>query len=363
MEKEQQGVQQTQAIDAQDSECDDPHERVRAPMVEVESYPGFLEAITSLKSDFFKSPIPEEERKEIIYECPRFLVMKYTTPPLNETATPVIWKSNVALPIDDYVHKKLKYLATGIKDNNDLEFDHLMQKLLYDVASNITQTRIETFHKSMELPGRVPKLADLTLKPLVKNENLDKLLASKKIPTNNAQWLSVKPREFFPVGKQLFMFCAGWARLTDNKWIRNIVEKGLKIPLRNLNPKKPKASMRKNFKISRGISAKQLILKILKSFLEEKQNVIRTQENNTGISYGPLLTPSSASLQAKDKKGGQQHNIQGGCGSPRKEGNQTGKEFNTRILQSTFYYTKEDRRLAPCLRSQETQQLRRAEEF
>ncbi|PVU86464.1 hypothetical protein BB561_006697 [Smittium simulii] len=93
MGRKQHGIQQTQAMVVQDSECDDPHKLFRAPMVEVESYSGFLEEIPSLKSDFFKSPIPE--------------------------------------------------------------FAHLMQELLSDLASNITQTRIKNLHKSIELTGRV----------------------------------------------------------------------------------------------------------------------------------------------------------------------------------------------------------------
>ncbi|PVU89418.1 hypothetical protein BB561_005366 [Smittium simulii] len=116
IEREQQSVQQTQAMGAQDSECDDLHDRVRAPM----------------------EPIPEEEKKEIIYVCQKILGMKYTLPPLNETATPA----------------KLKDLTTRIKDNNDLEFAHLMRELLSDVASNITHAIIKNLHKSMELPGR-----------------------------------------------------------------------------------------------------------------------------------------------------------------------------------------------------------------
>ncbi|PVU86863.1 hypothetical protein BB561_006518 [Smittium simulii] len=63
------GAQQAQDMEAQNIECDDPHEKVRAPMVEVESYPRLIEAIPSLETDFFRSPIPEEERKEIIYEA------------------------------------------------------------------------------------------------------------------------------------------------------------------------------------------------------------------------------------------------------------------------------------------------------
>ncbi|PVU95516.1 hypothetical protein BB561_001779 [Smittium simulii] len=107
-------------------------------------------ANASYESDFFRSPIFKEERKENIYECPKFLGMKYTPPPHNKAATPAICKNNLALyriqmtvanitrPIDDYVHKKLKDPASRIKGNNDLKINNL--------------------HKSMEIPGRLGAL-------------------------------------------------------------------------------------------------------------------------------------------------------------------------------------------------------------
>ncbi|PVU96747.1 hypothetical protein BB561_000985 [Smittium simulii] len=151
IEKEQQGAQQAQDMEVQNIECDDPHEKVRALMVEVESYPRLVEAIPLLETDFFRSPIPEEKRKEIIYE-----------------------------PIDDYVHRKLKNPNTMIQGNEDLKFAHTMRELLSDLASSITQNRIDNLHKSMELPGRVPQLVEPTVKPLVENKQLDALLAAKK---------------------------------------------------------------------------------------------------------------------------------------------------------------------------------------
>ncbi|PVU89087.1 hypothetical protein BB561_005552 [Smittium simulii] len=105
-------------MEVQNIEGDNPHEKVRAPMMEVESYPRFIEVIPLLETDFFRSPIPEEERKEIIY-------------------------------------KKIKNPNTRIQGNEDLEFAHTMRELLSDVASSITQSRINNLHKLMELPDRL----------------------------------------------------------------------------------------------------------------------------------------------------------------------------------------------------------------
>ncbi|PVU95737.1 hypothetical protein BB561_001651 [Smittium simulii] len=277
-------------------------------MVEVESYPRLIEAIPSLESDFFRSPILEEEKKGIIYKCPKFLGMKYSRPPLNEAATSAVRKNDAALygiqmalanltrPINDYVHSKLKDLTTRIQGNEELEFAHTMRKLLSDVASSITQNRINNLYKSMELPERVPQLVEPTVKPLVENEQLDALLAAKK-PTARSR--RNKRSLFRPRQQTAFCTTSATAQpshnatpntaindqttqsLTDNKWVKNIVEKGFKIPFRNLIPEKPKALTKKNFISSRGISAKQLIPGKLNIFYKKKMGV---------ISYGLPLT-------------------------------------------------------------------------
>ncbi|PVU92345.1 hypothetical protein BB561_003886 [Smittium simulii] len=66
------GAQHAQDMKAQNTECKDTHEKARAPMV-------------------------EEKKKEIIYECSKFLGMKYTPPQLNEAATSAVQKNNVNL--------------------------------------------------------------------------------------------------------------------------------------------------------------------------------------------------------------------------------------------------------------------------
>ncbi|PVU90191.1 hypothetical protein BB561_004990 [Smittium simulii] len=150
----------------------------------------FFEAISNLtgksvtiymkESESRWSPIPEKERGEIIYECPEFLGMKYTPPPLNETATPVVRKNDAALcgiqmaltnmtrPIDYYVNRKLKGPTTGIQDSKDLILPQ----------QSITQSRVNNLHRSMRLPGRVPQLLQSINKPPVENKQLEALLAA-----------------------------------------------------------------------------------------------------------------------------------------------------------------------------------------
>ncbi|PVU91197.1 hypothetical protein BB561_004514 [Smittium simulii] len=179
IEREQQGAQQAQDMEVQ---------------------------ILSVTIHTRRSPILIEERKEIIYECPKFLGMKYTPPPLNEAATSAAQKNDAALT-------EFKCPIIIIQGNEDLEFAHTMRELLSDVASSITQNRINNLHKSMGLPARVSILVEPTVKLLVENKQLDALLAAKKptarSPTNNLNTKNLTAKSFW-----LIAVC-GFLRASD----------------------------------------------------------------------------------------------------------------------------------------------------
>ncbi|PVU94476.1 hypothetical protein BB561_002508 [Smittium simulii] len=151
IEREQQGTQQAQVMGAQNIECDGPHIIFRAPIVQ---------KLTSLGAQYLR------KKKEFIYECPKFLGMNITLPPLNEEATSAVQKNDATLygiqmalanmtkPIYDL---KLNSPNTRIQDKENLEFAHLMKELLSDVASSITQSKIDNLHKLVGILDRENK--------------------------------------------------------------------------------------------------------------------------------------------------------------------------------------------------------------
>ncbi|PVU86298.1 hypothetical protein BB559_006552 [Furculomyces boomerangus] len=64
----------------------DPHITERARLTDLECYPQLQEALPCIEEDFFRSPLTEEERREILYACPRTVLMNYTPPPINDSA-------------------------------------------------------------------------------------------------------------------------------------------------------------------------------------------------------------------------------------------------------------------------------------
>ncbi|OMJ14875.1 hypothetical protein AYI70_g7622 [Smittium culicis] len=80
-----------------EQEPEDPHVTTRIPVTDLTSYPALTEALPSIGEDFFRSPLTEEERKIAIHSCPRTSSMNYTPPPLNDTASSTVKKTDSTL--------------------------------------------------------------------------------------------------------------------------------------------------------------------------------------------------------------------------------------------------------------------------
>ncbi|OMJ26316.1 hypothetical protein AYI70_g276, partial [Smittium culicis] len=65
-DRERTNTHQEHTMDMQEQDFD-PYAKTRAPQVEIEAYPELMDAIPNMKEDFFRSPLTDEERKEIIY--------------------------------------------------------------------------------------------------------------------------------------------------------------------------------------------------------------------------------------------------------------------------------------------------------
>ncbi|OMJ16060.1 hypothetical protein AYI69_g7976, partial [Smittium culicis] len=166
-------------------------------MVEVESYPALIEAIPSMDENFFRSPLEDDVRKDvrkdISYGCPKFIPMNYQPPPLNDTAPPNAKKTDSTLysiqqslaqvtrPLDHYIHEQLRQRRQIEPENNqDIVLVETMKNMLADLASTITQSRIDNLHKTIMLPGRTPQLIESKIKPLIANDQLETMIAAKK---------------------------------------------------------------------------------------------------------------------------------------------------------------------------------------
>ncbi|OMJ24706.1 hypothetical protein AYI70_g1395, partial [Smittium culicis] len=171
---------------------EDPHVTTRIPVTDLTSYPALTEALPSIEEDFFRSPLTEGERKIAIHSCSRTSSMNYTPPPLNDTASSTVEKTDSILyeiqlalaqatrPIDYYVHRRIQE-NPGMDTAEDTEiiFACTMRALLAEIAAIVTQARLDNLHKGLDLLGKPTQLVESENKPLIDQEALDALIAKK----------------------------------------------------------------------------------------------------------------------------------------------------------------------------------------
>ncbi|OMJ25694.1 hypothetical protein AYI69_g4207 [Smittium culicis] len=69
----------------------------KAPVSDHVFFPEFSEAYPLPEEDFFHNPLTEESGKGMLYSCPKFNVMNYIPPALNDTASAVVKKFDTTL--------------------------------------------------------------------------------------------------------------------------------------------------------------------------------------------------------------------------------------------------------------------------
>ncbi|PVZ97514.1 hypothetical protein BB558_006523 [Smittium angustum] len=137
----------------------DPHITERARITELECYLQLLEALSSIEEDFFRTAL-----------------MNYTPPTINDSAPTTAKRADGAL----YNLQSLDIPDIRM-DNSKLIFASTMRVLLAEIASSISQSRIEGLHNVMQFPGKAPQITPTTVEPLLDNKVLAELVAQKKL--------------------------------------------------------------------------------------------------------------------------------------------------------------------------------------
>ncbi|OLY83303.1 hypothetical protein AYI68_g2559 [Smittium mucronatum] len=156
-------------------ECDVIHSRTAVTKVEIDSFPELLELIPDLEKYFFKIPLAEKARKDIIYEHPNFFVMKYQPPPLNDSAPTSFNRTDAMLfkiqnslarltrPLDHYMYENIHRKRLVDLDNDEkIILVETMRNMLADLSSTTTQARIDNLHNIIGLSRRAPQLVEST---------------------------------------------------------------------------------------------------------------------------------------------------------------------------------------------------------
>ncbi|OMJ08718.1 hypothetical protein AYI69_g10967 [Smittium culicis] len=164
----------------------------RPPIVDLKVPQGLIDIMPHIEEDFYKSIGCEEETKEVIQACPRSSTMNYSPPPLNENITSAAKKTDATLygiqialaqatrPLDNFVYRKYREDAECAKEDEGVALASAMRLILANIATNISQNRMENVYQAMSIPGKPQQLGGTTTKPLFDQEQLDKAIATIK---------------------------------------------------------------------------------------------------------------------------------------------------------------------------------------
>ncbi|PVU89193.1 hypothetical protein BB561_005496 [Smittium simulii] len=244
--------------------------------------------------------------------------------PHNSTNMSVTYLEVYPEPIDLFVYQKLLNNPEILPEDNNIVFAHTIRVLLSDLTTTMSQLRIDTLHREMNLSAKSPQISEPEKEPLFEPE------AFNELPYSGGGFAQAQQTQDTASNKQQ-SFC-GWGR---GRAKEKLCISALASRRRaNLNPEKPMALTKKNFISSRGLSAKQLIPENLNIFCKEKQlnsatknqdwNKIWSTIGNTSVSVHEETIPKSK----KSVDGGSFCSIS-------KESNRGSENKKTWILQPT----------------------------
>ena len=163
-------LQRIESLEGRSSPIEDPAISTRPSDTEFHPYPAFVDALPSTQKDFFRSPLPEVERRRFLADCPRNVDREYLAPVLNnvnvhpnakrqdhQLADIQFRLSGITRPIDQFVHHLI--CNNGTSREHALDFANVVHELLVDTASYITQLRIDNMFKASGIQGQAPHLA------------------------------------------------------------------------------------------------------------------------------------------------------------------------------------------------------------
>ncbi|PVU86283.1 hypothetical protein BB561_006756, partial [Smittium simulii] len=150
----------------------------------LEAYPELIEAIPSLEDDFYRSPFSEQEKRLILYSCPKNSAMKYTPPDDAMLVNLQAKVANMARPVDFMIHKCIQDGVTQIP---------VIRLMVSDLASHMTQLRIERVQMHANNNKRTPQIGKDSVDMLLDQETYN-IIFKQKIKPRGKPYRGFKPK-------------------------------------------------------------------------------------------------------------------------------------------------------------------------
>ncbi|OMJ23530.1 hypothetical protein AYI69_g4935 [Smittium culicis] len=329
-----------------------------------------IDELTALVNRLLRGRVSQTEDEDP-HVTPRIpvtdLKMNYVPPQLNDSES-----TSATKPIDFYVHKNIQDNPGIIfKDDPEISFANTMRVLLSEIATTVTQTRLENLHMGMELSGRVAQIEVTESKPLMDLYTFDAFLASKKPDTRKRLVQPFRKRQQVAVsyettssnvttsphrGTALYVQI-GVIQANGQPIGSENSRRGIQNPIQE-----PRIRANPPFVIEKAISAIIIRLKIFNDEGRAPISGAYTLEIGAG-SNGPVVNDAPEPIQEETESGGQQGAHSGGSFKNIQASNRGGQNSGSGILKTAIYDPQEDWRPQAGSRPEISEQMCRGKEL
>ncbi|PVU88543.1 hypothetical protein BB561_005790 [Smittium simulii] len=276
----------------------DPHISTNMSATYLEVYPKLAEALSVIEE----------------------YTTKYFQPSVNETAKTTakiadsvlynlqVSLANITKPIDLFIHQKLLKNPEITNENDNILFAHTIRVLLSDLATTISQLKIDTIYRKMNLTGKPPQISSPDTDPLFEPEPFQRHqqpthqlysgggFAQAQLTQDVASTAPTKNPAPNITQRALLFVLVSSGKADKRPLGSRHCRKGIQDFVQDLNPEKPKALMRKNFISFRDMGAKLgsvINIYLQYNYIVKEETSIGSKQSADGESFCSISKESS----------------------------------------------------------------------
>ncbi|PVZ96716.1 hypothetical protein BB558_007361 [Smittium angustum] len=330
-------------------QSEDEYITERDPLRDLQTYPEILEALPSIKEDFFKSSLTDIQRRRFLASCPRNKDMDYDPPILNKVGLSYNSRrmdsqlvdiqyrlSGITRPIDFFTHNLIQN-ERKINFEETKDFVRIMQILLADISPISRKSELKTCTSLWGVKERHLKFQETaTKKELIDTKQLlEHATATQAIKKTLGNVRGNYRRGF---GYRKF----GTEAQENNIQIQQ--DRSFQMPQQGQEHTRPKYE-------STGTTNNN----------NDSLETVNRQQLDTGNNNKRFQNTFQENTAYKNNKGKAMPHEGRNHGIDKKEGHRRIPRWKTEFLLPSVYYTKEKRGTKTSAKPEASQQLHRGE--
>ncbi|OLY78680.1 hypothetical protein AYI68_g7264 [Smittium mucronatum] len=130
-----------------------------------------MEVLLNLEVDFFRSPLSDNEKRDVVQSSPRTVDMIYTPHSINDAAAASIKKLDIAYYNDE---------PEAPTNDPRFLFASTMRLMFSEACTLLTQAKLDNLKSVLNLPGHTPQLKNSSNEPLMDPVVIIELMETNK---------------------------------------------------------------------------------------------------------------------------------------------------------------------------------------